>query len=131
MAQGLPGLRKGAKMDAGRRPEAPQNGKKIESVFPNRFWTPPGDSGLRFGMHFRIILDAKIVNCSCYVLASFFDGFWMAPGHFGRLLELFFATFYDFGKNGEPFESIINGSQIEVGRLENQQKSVPKLMEKL
>ena len=33
--------------------------------------------------------------------------------HFGGFLELMFDTFSEFGKNGEPFESIVNSSQIE------------------
>ena len=54
------------------------------------------------------------------------------------MLELIFDTCFDFGKNGEPFESIVNSSQIEgraVGkstkkRSKTDEKTVKKLRRK-
>ena len=33
--------------------------------------------------------------------------------HFNGFLELIFATFSDFAKNSQPFETIVNSSEIE------------------
>ena len=51
--------------------------------------------------------------------------------HFGRFLEVIFDTFSYFGKNGEPFKSIANSSQIEGRAVGKSTKNIPKLMEKL
>ena len=58
--------------------------------------------------------------------------------NFGRLLELIFDIFSDFGKNVKLFESIVNSSQIEgraVGKSTNKrsktdEKTVKKLRRK-
>ena len=48
----------------------------------------------RFLLHFGIMLVAKSDDVSCYLLASFFNGFWMAPGYIlGAMLVDFWNSF--------------------------------------
>ncbi len=77
------------------------------------------------------MLGAKIVDFSCYFLASFFDGFLEASGCiFGAILvdfwRSFFGTFPDFAEKAAPHESSANSSQIEGRAPEKGRKNHPK-----
>ena len=93
---------------------------KNESVFPNRFRMRPRLLAptfcVLFWLHFGSILGAKIVNFSCYFLASLLDAFLEWPHfwcHFGRYWEVVLGTFPDFLKNGAPHASAVNSNWIE------------------